>query len=98
MGVNTFSYEDGSTSSMATDKTQTVSIRVPKEIAEWLNHNGGAQTLREILYAHVMVACVKGRNEARSKLLQIIITESASSTMPDASTNDETIQPSFRMD
>lgn len=69
---------------MAEVNTKTISVRVPKDIAEWVNQNGGSTMVKAVLYAHIFTCTHGVYTGARVKLLQTLIEESAVATLESA--------------
>ena len=84
MGVNTFQAEFKGWDSMAEINTKTISVRVPKDIAEWVNQNGGSAMVKAVIYAHIFTCTYGVYSGARMKLLQTLIEESAAATLESA--------------
>ena len=98
MGVNIFAPTWAGESDMSVTGTKTLSVRVPNDVYQWVNENGGSAMLKAVLYAHILTRTYGVNIGAQGKLLQSIIEAGASATLEGPKELEEMMQANISLE
>ena len=76
---------------MSESKTTVISVRIPRDIAEWLNSKGGSTLIKSIIYAYIFTQTVGAGCGKKAQLIQSVIEESIDTLPPPPEINEDEI-------
>lgn len=83
---------------MSDNKSTVISVRVPCDIATWVNDRGGSALIKNVLYAYILVQTCGVGSGKRGQLIRSLIEETIDSQVNTIDTNSVNVQPSLKLE
>ena len=83
---------------MGDNRSTVVSVRLSREIVEWVNQHGGSSLIKSLIYSYIAAQTIGTGNGKRAQLLQSLVEESLDKVTPPPPEIDDELQPSMQFD